>query len=80
MLVICRIGIAVGFLNISFNRIIRHVIGFRLRDYVTQPAVISRIGASAFLDRYRKFLSKLRKYLPFCRVVLLFLMLDIGKF
>ena len=39
MLVICRIGIAVGFLNISFNRIIRHVIGFRLRDYVTQPAV-----------------------------------------
>ena len=69
-----------GFLDISLDRIVRHIVGLCLCDNVTQPAVVCRIGAAAFLDSHRQFPADLGKDLSFCSIIFFFLMLYIGKF
>ena len=68
------------FLDVPLDRIIRHVVRFCLCDHITQSAVVSRIRAAAFFDRYRKLTADLCKDLSFSCIILLFLMLNIGKF
>ena len=79
MLVIVSGAFSRRLFDISFDRIIGHIIRFRLGNNIAKPAVVRRVSAAAFFYRNRKLTSDLCKYFSFCRIIFFFLVFDIGK-